>query len=82
MTNDTMDMVDLLNDLNEAVGHPPRTTDCVMAAATMLLVSALRQIGGAHGLERAREIGGELEKMVGSEDEAMKKFFKVTSADA
>ena len=63
-TQGILDATDLLNDLNRAIATKPRALDCVVTAASLLLATALRQIGGTHGQERARLIAKELQRMV------------------
>jgi len=71
-----IDATELLNELNEAIARKPRTLDCVVTASSMLLASALRQIGGGHGLDRARSIAASLVAMVQDiNSEPLKQFF-------
>ena len=74
-----IDAIELLNDLNDAVGKKPRTLCDMVTASSLLLASALRQIEAGekgHGVKRAREIGAGLPGMVENEDQAYRKFFE------
>jgi len=71
----TKDTMDLLNEFNSTIANKPRTLDSVITAATLLLVSSLRQIGGKHGAERANKVGAGIEKMVTSDDVFVRNFF-------
>jgi len=69
-----IDKIELLNDLNEAIAKKQRTMDDVITASTMLLASALRQLGKEHGEKRAVEIGWHLPKMVKDDSEVVSKY--------
>ena len=71
-----IEATNLLNEFNDVVARKPRTLDAVVTASSLLLASALRQLGGEHGLERARLIGAKLESLVKDDNDAMGNFFK------